>query len=243
MDRLFDMDNGFFRFMGKIFDMLVLNLLTIIMCLPIVTIGPSITAAYYVAMKEVRDEEGYLIKDFFKSFKQNFLQGFILEIILIVAAVIAYVDVRVMYNWTNESTNILINLLFYAIVGFVLVFIIASVYVFPILAKFDNPTKKVLINSVMMSVKHLPNSIFMVVVYIIAGVLVYVNFISLLFVFGAAIFINAIVCRRIFDNYITVDSDGRTVSVGEVKPEQDSDTINIEDKEENVIEDNNENNI
>ena len=209
MNRLFDIDNGFFRFMGKVFDMIVLNLIVLVMCIPVITIGPSLTAGYYVAMKTVRDEEGYVWKSFFKSFKQNFLQGFILEIIVAVAVVLMYIDLRVTYNWMSESSSFLIRLLFYVLVGFALLVAVSASYVFPVLAKFENSIKKILMNSVMMAVRHLQYSVLIVILMIGAGALVYMYPISVFFVIGFVLYINSYIFRKIFDNYIKVDSQGK----------------------------------
>lgn len=219
MNALFNLDNGFFRFMGKVCDMILLDILTLILCIPIVTIGPALTALYYVTLKIVRDEEGYVFKSFFKSFLQNFKQGFLLELIVAAAAVILYFDIGVVYNWMAQDGSVLIRLLFYALVGLALLSVVTVVYIFPILAKFDNPVKKVLLNSVMMAVRHLPNSIFMVVVIVAAGISVYIYPIMIFFVIGLAAFINSFVMRRIFDNYIKVDSEGRVIT-GEASDEE-----------------------
>lgn len=211
MGNLFNMDNGFFRFMGKVFDMILLNVITLVMCIPIVTIGPAVTGLYYVTMKLVRDEEGYIIKGFFKSFKQNFKQGFILELIVALAAVIVYVDLGVTNNWLAQEGGIWLKLLFYALIGFTMVAVVTVVYVFPVLAKFENPVKRILTLSMMMAVRHLPQSILMVVITVAAGVAVYVYPIAIFFVIGLAAFLNSIVLRKIFDNYIKVDSQGKII--------------------------------
>ena len=211
MDRLFDLDNGFFRFMGKVFDMIVLNILCLITCIPIVTIGPSVTALYYVAMKLVRDEEGYVVRGYFKAFKENFKKAFIIELIVAVCAALLYVDITVTYQWMQQDTGFLIRLLFYALVGLTLLAVVSVVYVFPVLAKFENTVKKILINSIMMSVRHLSWSVLMVVVIIAAGVAVYIYPIAIFFVIGAAAAINSIILRKIFDNYIKIDSEGKVI--------------------------------
>ena len=72
MDRLFNMDNKFFTVMGRVADLIMLNVVFLICCLPIVTIGASLTALHYVTLKMTRNEESYIIRSFFKSFKQNF---------------------------------------------------------------------------------------------------------------------------------------------------------------------------
>lgn len=216
MNRLFDMDNGFFRFMGKLCDMILLNLLTLICCMPIITIGPAITSLFYVSMKIVRDEEGYVFRGYFKSFKQNFKQGVLLELVVAVCAVLLYVDMRVTFNWMSQDASMLIRLLFFALLGFTMLAIVSVVYVFPVLAKFENSTKKILINSVMMAVRHLPFSILMVVITVAAGVMVYIYPIALFFVVGGAAFINSIILRKIFDNYIKIDSQGKIITEEEV---------------------------
>ena len=65
-DSLFNMDNAFWRTMGKIADLIILNILFIICCIPIVTIGASYTALYTVMLKLVKNEEPYIFRGFFK---------------------------------------------------------------------------------------------------------------------------------------------------------------------------------
>ena len=78
MGALFNLENPVWNFMGKVADLVILNLLALICSIPIVTIGASWTAMYYVTIKIVRKEEGYIIRDFFRSFKENFKQATII---------------------------------------------------------------------------------------------------------------------------------------------------------------------
>ncbi len=75
MGKFFDIDSPFIQFLNRVADLMILNFLVMICCLPIFTIGASYTAMHYVLLKMVRKEEGYLIRGFFKSFKQNFKQA------------------------------------------------------------------------------------------------------------------------------------------------------------------------
>lgn len=72
MNRFFNMDNKFFVFMGRVADLLLLNFLCILCCIPVVTAGASITALYYVTLKMARDEESYIARSFFHSFMTIF---------------------------------------------------------------------------------------------------------------------------------------------------------------------------
>ena len=65
MDRFFNMDNKFFQVMSRLADIMILNAVCLICCLPVVTIGPSLTALYYMTLKMMRNEESYLLRGFF----------------------------------------------------------------------------------------------------------------------------------------------------------------------------------
>ena len=81
MGRIFSLDSPLFSFLNKVADLILLNILTMICCLPIITIGASMTALHYVVLKMVRDEESYIVRSYFKSFRQNFKQATIIWLI------------------------------------------------------------------------------------------------------------------------------------------------------------------
>ena len=60
----FNYDNPIWRFIGRLGDMVVLNILWIICSIPIITIGASTTALYYCTLKIVRNEDYGDIKMF-----------------------------------------------------------------------------------------------------------------------------------------------------------------------------------
>ena len=92
MSRIFDLDGPVLGTLNKIADLLWLNILTIICCLPVFTIGASLSAAHYVCLKLYRGEEGYVTKDFFKAFKMNFAQGSALGVLCLVLAAVFITD-------------------------------------------------------------------------------------------------------------------------------------------------------
>lgn len=69
MNRLFNIDNPVMQFLSKMFDLIVLNLIFILSCIPIITIGASISALYYVCLKMLRGEDPYIWQNFWKSFR------------------------------------------------------------------------------------------------------------------------------------------------------------------------------
>lgn len=82
----FNYDNPVWRFIGKLGDLILLNILWIVCSIPVFTIGASTTAVYYVTLKLARDEGDSTIRSFFHSFKSNFRQATAIWLILLALA-------------------------------------------------------------------------------------------------------------------------------------------------------------
>ena len=65
---LFEEGSALQRFLGKTADLMILNLVTLLMCIPVITAGAALTGMHYVLLKMVRGEEGYIVRSFFRSF-------------------------------------------------------------------------------------------------------------------------------------------------------------------------------
>ena len=72
---MFKLDSPLMNFLGRVCDIMILNVLLIVFSIPIFTAGAAITAAYSVSYKMVKNEESYIIKGFWKAFKENFKQS------------------------------------------------------------------------------------------------------------------------------------------------------------------------
>lgn len=103
MSGIFNYENPIFSFLGKVIDLISLSVLWVILCLPIVTIGPATTALYYTVVKVVRKERSYLFREFFKSFKSNFKYGALATIIVVLLAAILWFD----FNFAKLMMGIL----------------------------------------------------------------------------------------------------------------------------------------
>jgi uncharacterized membrane protein YesL len=172
MSNLFNMDNPVFTAIGKICDLFLLSVVWILLCLPLITIGPANTAIYYATVKVIRKDRGYLMREFFKSFKLNFKKGAIIGIILTLASVILAFDIYwAKANMSNmpKYGSILFGV-FIALAFFVVCIII---YAFPILSRFDMTIKQLIKASAFMAAKHFPSSLVMLLinaVCIVAGI-------------------------------------------------------------------------
>ena len=84
-------ENGFFLFMSRIGDIVFLNLCFLLTCIPVVTAGTALISLYTVTLKMAQNQEGYVIKSYFKAFKDNLKQGIIVGVVLeLILAVLGY---------------------------------------------------------------------------------------------------------------------------------------------------------
>ena len=207
MDNLFSFDNKFFEALGKISDIVILNLLCIISCLPIITIGASVTATYFVALQMVRNEETYIIREFIKGFKENFIFSTkVWSIILIIGLVLSF-DFYISRLILNEYMRITLQFIL-TIVSIIFVFLLT--YVFPIISKFENTIKNTMINSILISIQHLPKTIFMVLINLSPIILTLtlsnywgqILFFYTVMGFASITYINSMFFNKIFEKYI-----------------------------------------
>ncbi len=94
MGKIFNYDNLFFRVTGRIGDLFILNLMWLIGCLPVITIGTSTLALYTVVERMQNGEEGYLCRDFWKAYKKHLKRGIGLELGLLAAGALILLSVR-----------------------------------------------------------------------------------------------------------------------------------------------------
>ncbi|WP_070000211.1 YesL family protein [Cellulosilyticum sp. I15G10I2] len=204
MSRLFAMDGKLNHFMGQIADLVLLNLLWLIFCIPIVTIGASTTALQYVVLRMARNEESYIFASFFQAFKDNLKQSTIIWGILLLISSILYFDFYFSSHIQVASARIMF--IPFALIAFLTV--ITANYIFPILAYFKNSTKKVFKNSLLMSLAHLPYTLLITAVsllpvfLLLIGDLVIAMFINVIIGIAFSAWINAHIFRKLFDRYM-----------------------------------------
>lgn len=182
MGRLFDIDSPVMRFLGRVADLMILNLVTLVCCIPIVTIGASLTAMHYVLLKMVRNEESYIVKLFFKSFKANLKQATAIWLITLLVLVIFGADLMII-NYSSLEFPAALKIVLFALC---MVVYMVICYVFPVLAKFDNTVPKTIKNALFMAILSFPKTVLMMVVYLLPFVILYffLMAVPIVFLFG-----------------------------------------------------------
>lgn len=196
--KLFDLDSPLINVLNKVADLMWLNILALLCCIPIFTAGASFTALHYMALKIVRNEECYITRGFFKSFKENFKQATVIWFLLLFAAGVIVGDFYIISKTEMEIHNVIRIIIMAA--GLLVLF--TATFVFPALAKFDNTIKRTLKNAFIMSILQFPKTILMIVLAVvpwIAGAFIY-QIIPLVFLFGlsAPAWVSAMLYNKFF---------------------------------------------
>lgn len=180
--KIFDLDSPLMNVLNKMADLMWLNILTLICCIPIITAGAALTSMHYVALKIVRNEESYITRNFFKSFKTNFRQATLIWLMLLLIAAILGGDYYIITKSGVQFSQVLIVLIMAAGV----LAICTALYVFPVLAKFDNTIMGTIRNAFIMSILQLPKTLVMLVMAFFPLIiyLVSLRLIPIIFLFG-----------------------------------------------------------
>ena len=203
-------DNVVMRALGKIGDMICLNLMWLICCIPVITIGASTTALYAVMLRMVKNEEGYIFRGFLKAFKTNFKQSTLIWLILLLLGILWTVDFRVAGFMPGMAGTVLSAV--FLVLGFILLSVM--IYIFPLTARYENGMKATFKNALILTVAKLPYTFVMVAVVVAAVIASLWSTVTLLFslplwlIIGGALiaWINSYILRRVFVIFEGTDS-------------------------------------
>ena len=208
MSKIFNFEGPVFSSLSRLADLFWLNLLFIVCCIPVVTIGAASTAMHYVTLKMAKDEEGYITKSYFKAFKDNFIQATIIWIIFLVVMLVMFMDLRIANGGSVAdmfADPMISNIVIVAVGVMVIVIAMTLTYVFPILAQFDNTVKNTIKNAFLISIRHLPYTIAMMFINALPVLLIWffpTLLLLVLIMFSATAYINSKFFNKIFAFYM-----------------------------------------
>lgn len=178
----FNLDSPLMRALGRMADILWLNILTMLLCIPIVTAGAAFTALHYMCLKIVRDEDCYITKGYFKSFKQNFKQATLMWLIMLAVILLLIGDFKIIA--VNGAT--MPKALIIVIIAVTVVVAMIGIYVFPVLSRYENNIRNTFKNAMIMAIISLPKTLVMLVCWCIPAALLLLSekLFPIVFLFG-----------------------------------------------------------
>lgn len=196
----FDLDSPLINILNKIADLFILNLLFIICCIPILTIGTSQSALYSVTLKSVKGEESHIFKSFFHAFKNNLKISLISWLLVMFIGILLLVDYRIVLL-TSIKHNTFFRII---LIGIFIFYYITVLYLFPYIARFDDTLSVSIKNSILLAISNLPITLVLLLIQIFAALATFTfdfritGFIWIILGFSGLSLINSIFFRKIF---------------------------------------------
>ena len=195
MDRFVDANNPVMKFLSRLVDMAVLNLMTIAFMIPVVTAGASITAMNNVLIHLVRKDETYVWKMFLTSFKQNLKQGIGLGILFTAIFAVAGLELMMLHSIDAKSST-----MFMIIITVISLCVFAvGIYTFALLSRFENTVRGTLVNAVSLALGHIPRTLGMLAVWAAWAALLWLLHGIYLLVLLYGLTIPGYLCAMIYD--------------------------------------------
>ncbi|MBO7401719.1 MAG: YesL family protein [Lachnospiraceae bacterium] len=191
MAGFFNIENPFFSFINKFVDLLFVSVITDIICLPAlffgivsfsatdsfylssallfvactVLVGPALTALYYAVVKSIRKERSYAVKEYFKAYGSNFRFGALTGLLYGLFGTVLYIDLFVTQKAPAEAQGDTAKFIFQSVFkAMILLLAMLFVYVFRVMSRFRMTFRTTVFSSFMMSVKHLPTTILLILI-------------------------------------------------------------------------------
>lgn len=164
MNRFFNPDNPVLSFLGKLLDCIILNALWFVTSIPLITIGSSTSALYYCTLKLSRESGSSVIGEFFHSFKTNLKSGAKLSVILIPCGIAIALAGRFYRRALLPLPLVALGCGLCLL--FAVIYLIEILYVFPLLARFENTTVAMLKNAFVVGIRFPLCTVMMAVIHI-----------------------------------------------------------------------------
>ena len=201
----FDTDNFLMRFCEKVLDIVTVNLLFVVSCLPIVTIGVAKISLYQTIFEVKRSRRIPVFKIYIRAFKQNLKLGLQLGLLELGIFLIIVVDLSLFWGQTSLGFQ-LIKAICLGILIFLTLVMLAS---YPIAARYDLTWKEVLQKGLLLVSFNFVWFFLMLAIILLIMMLLYLSGFTLvlggsaflLFGFGLLAFCQAGLMEKLFAKY------------------------------------------
>ncbi|MDO4475861.1 MAG: YesL family protein [Lachnospiraceae bacterium] len=187
---IFSMENPFWRFVGRVVDLVWINVLTLVCCLPVFTIGAAISAMDKILIQIVVKEEGSLTKGYFKAFKENFKRSTVVWLPSLFALLILFYNAWLIHQGVMDGLGKGMITVAGVSIGILAVVIVSVLqYYLALTARFDADLKQTLKNAGLLAFAFFPRtlSILVIMLFPVALMMLSDYFLMFWFVYGLAI--------------------------------------------------------
>ena len=157
MKEQFNLNSPWVQRFAMLTNLVMLNILWLVCCIPVFTAGAATTALYYTVFQYHTNEDDAVLKPFFRSFRSNFKQSTLLLLPLLAALSLVVFDIIYLVS-RGRGTAVIFLLI---VAAFFIMGLL--VHLFPLIARFDMGAKALLQTSLSLAALHFPATVAVIV--------------------------------------------------------------------------------
>ena len=166
MGKLFRIDSPFSQAMSELFDLITLNILFILTCVPVFTIGAALSALHSIGLKQAAGEEPPVVKTYFQEFRKNLKQATIAWIPLLLLGIFLLADYFLAANGGSGGKGMQ-----YAFGVMLLLYLCETHYIFPLIARYENTVWKSVKNAMLIAIRFFSKTLALLALSVVPPVL------------------------------------------------------------------------
>lgn len=204
------LDNPVYLFLDRISDLVVLNVLWLLFCIPVITVGASTKAMWAVHLAIAAKTEPSVSALFVSEFRHQFRRSTLTFLLICSAAAILAID----FLYAPIFGNTVGDVIRAVVIAFFVILLWLGIYVYPIQMTFGISIRKSIKKAFLLSLLHLPGTIVMSLIFLLPALIlfwklsltVYLIPIYILIGFSLLFFGAASVMNKVIDKYRTTDT-------------------------------------
>ena len=169
----YNQDSKFWHFATLVADFILLNLLFVVLCIPVVTIGPAVSALIHTTLKLSEDENRTIIKPFWNEFQRDISKKMVLWIVYLVLIAAMVYMAQFYWNFANNNVDLfrIFGFMLFVLSALILVTtIVASIIGLAMTTKYFSPIKRLIKNSYLLIIVMPYQSLIMASAFVIATI-------------------------------------------------------------------------
>ena len=196
MRNIFDLDGPFNKYGGLLADTVIVSIMWILFSIPLITIGASTTAMFFVTTRRIANREGYITSDFWQAFKDNFGKATVLWLFVVILYAILLFNILNMGAVGNFSVWL-------APAQLIMMLIIAlmCMFMFPMCARFQMGAFQIIKSSFFMAIRHLFTSLTCLILLFALIMTMFFTEIMVFFIPGIFGMLSSHLIMRVFKKY------------------------------------------
>ena len=203
----FDPDSKPMQLLGSFADMIVLNVCFLAGCVPVVTIGASMSALYAAMLRRQRGEGSGVFASFWKDWRQNLCPGMACWMMQLALSAFLAFDLWFSIRFSKSAPGLLGAVEWVSVLGLLAVTLTGGL-VYPQIARFENRARQYWKNAALLLAAYPLRAILNLLVFLPPvvlfmfwrGLFLRIGFVFPLFAFSLMAYLSALVLRPVLQS-------------------------------------------